>query len=106
MPAISRRSLFALGAAGAVAGVRARRALAPDWSAKLGRTPNTRFALNAEIWFGDLPFLDRVRKAADLGYPAVEFWPWRGKDLPALAKLLAETKLEVAQFTAWGFTPG
>jgi len=106
MPAISRRSLFALGAAGAVAGVRPRLALAPQTSAKLGRTPNTRFALNAEIWFGDLPFLDRVRKAADLGYPAVEFWPWRGKDLPALAKLLAETKLEVAQFTAWGFTPG
>jgi hydroxypyruvate isomerase len=101
---LSRRTLFGAGALLA-AGARVPLA-APVQAAKLGRTPHTRFALNAEIWFGERPFLDRVRAAADLGYPAIEFWPRRGKDVPALAKLCAELRLEVAQFTAWGFEPG
>src|SRR5262245_1243397 len=103
----SRRSLLATGALLAGATRLAARPLpAPAQAKKLGQTPHTRFALNAEIWFGDKPFLDRVRAGADLGYPAVEFWPWRGKDLTGLAKLCAEKKLEIAQFTAGGFEPG
>ncbi len=114
MPALSRRSLLSTGLvlAGAAGSLAARAAprrqpgRAPQEPGKPGRTLHTRFALNAEIWFDDLPFLDRVRQAADLGYPAVEFWPWRGKDLPALGRLCAELGLEIAQFTAWGFEPG
>jgi len=71
-----------------------------------GRTPNTRFAVNVEIWWSSLPLLERIRKAAELGFPAIEFWPWRGKDLAAIAALCGELGLEVAQFTAWGFEPG
>ena len=71
-----------------------------------GKTKNTKFAVNVEMWFRDRPFLDRIRAAADLGFPAVEFWPWRGKDLDAIAKLTDELGLEIAQFTAWGFSPG
>ena len=106
-PSLSRRTLFT---AGAVLAGSARALAAPIARAapagRPGKTPHTRFALNAEIWFSERPFLDRVRAAAELGYPAVEFWPWRGKDLAALAKVCAESKLEVAQFTAWGFEPG
>jgi len=108
MHILSRRSVLAVGAA--LAGARrpflGQKGLGQEAARKLGHTPHTRFALNAEIWFGELPFLDRVRKAADLGYPAIEFWPWRDKDLPALDRLCAELELEVAQFTAWPFEPG
>mgnify|MGYP001183726535 FL=1 len=104
---LSRRSALAVGAFLAGAPRFGSRPLAaPAQANKLGQTPHTRFALNAEIWFADKPFLDRVRSAADLGYPAIEFWPWRGKDLAALTKVCAGAKLEIAQFTAWGFTPG
>ncbi|MFN9371625.1 MAG: hydroxypyruvate isomerase family protein [Planctomycetaceae bacterium] len=71
-----------------------------------GRTPHTKFAVNVEMWFRKLPFLDRIRAAADLGFPAVEFWPHEGKDIPAIARLCAERKIDIAQFTAWGFKPG
>ena len=66
----------------------------------------TRFAVNVEMWLRKLPFLDRIRAAAEMGFPAVEFWPWRNKDLDTVSKLCEELKIEVAQFTAWGFSPG
>ena len=71
-----------------------------------GKTKNTKFAVNVEMWFRDRPFLDRIRAAADLGFPAVEFWPWRNKDLDAIAALCKERGIVVTQFTAWGFNPG
>lgn len=73
---------------------------------QLGKTPHTKFAVNIEMWYRKLPFLDRMRQAAALGFPAIEFWPLAGKDLPAVAALSRELKLDIAQFTAWGFTPG
>ncbi len=72
----------------------------------LGRTPHTRFAVNVEMWWKKLPFADRLKSAASLGFPAVEFWPYEGKDIDATAKLCDELNLEIAQFTAWGFVPG
>ena len=72
----------------------------------LGRTPNTRFAVNLEMWWRGLPFLDRLDRAIELGFPAIEFWPWRHKDLDAIAERCTASGVEVAQFTAWGFSPG
>lgn len=71
-----------------------------------GKTPNTKFAVNVEMWWTRLPFLDRIRQAAAFGYPAIEFWPLDGKDLNAVARLTGELGIEIAQFTAWGFSPG
>lgn len=79
---------------------------AEDDVSRIGRTPHTRFAVNIEMWWTGLPFLERIRAAARLGFPAVEFWPYQGKDIPAIAKLTQELGIEIAQFTAWGFTPG
>lgn len=76
---------------------------APD---KPAATQKTRFAANVEMWWTGLPFLDRIRQAHALGFPAIEFWPWRGKDLDGIAQLTKELGIEVAQFTAWGFSPG
>jgi len=72
----------------------------------LGRTPHTKFAVNVEMWWGKLPFVERIAKAADFGFPAVEFWPWRGKDLDGIIKVTQDRGIEIAQFTAWGFRPG
>src|SRR5262249_14148831 len=97
-------------AGGAVVATRAIETLAADAAADanatLGKTPHTRFAVNVEMWFRKLPFLDRLRAAAALGFPAVEFWPYEGKDIDATIKLCRELNIEIAQFTAWGFTPG
>ena len=74
-----------------------------------GHTPHTKFAVNVEMWWNkEKDFLQRVRNAADLGFPAIEFWDWRSKKaiLPKLADLAAERKIDIAQFTAWGFFPG
>jgi hydroxypyruvate isomerase len=71
-----------------------------------GKTPHTKFAVNVEMWWSGLPFLDRLRKTAELGFPAYEFWPYENKDLAAVVRLNEELKLSVAQFTAWGFEPG
>ena len=74
--------------------------------ASLGKTPHTRFAVNIEMWFRKLPFIERVDAAAALGFPAVEFWPWQNKDIDALLRRIDTLGIEIAQFTAWGFVPG
>jgi len=75
-------------------------------SERPGRTPHSKFAVNVEAWFTNLPFLDRIRASADLGFSAVEFWTWRDKDIDAIARTCAQAKVQVTQFTGWGFTPG
>ena len=72
----------------------------------LGKTPNTKFAVNVEMWWSDLPFIERIQKAAELGFPAIEFWGYEGKDLEAIKQKCDELGLEITQFTAWGFRPG
>ena len=81
-------------------------AAADDDTKNLGRTPHTKFAVNVEMWWTKLPFLERLKAAAAIGFPAVEFWPWQGKDLDAVARLSKDLGLAIAQFTAWGFKPG
>lgn len=105
MPHPSRRELLlaAPAAAAALPLHQDPKAAIPDRPA---RTPKTRFAANIEMWWGGTPLLDRIRAAHALGFPAIEFWPWRNKDLDAIAGLCQELGLEVAQFTGWGFTPG
>lgn len=73
---------------------------------KIGKTPHSKFAVNCEMWWTKLPFLERVKMTAALGFPALEFWPLAGKDLDALASLTQDLGIEIAQFTAWGFKPG
>ena len=63
-------------------------------------TKRTKFAANCEMWWGKLPFLDRIRAAHALGFPAVEFWPWRGKDVDGIKALTEELGIDIAQFLA------
>jgi hydroxypyruvate isomerase len=93
-------------AAGGLAASAAQPGGAGEDVSRLGRTQHTRFAANLEMWWTRLPFLQRIEQAARLGFRAIEFWPWRNKDIPAVAAACQKHGLEVAQFSAWGFTPG
>ena len=105
----SRRSfLQATAGAAVVAGTASHVAATADETdlSQIGKTRNSKFAVNVEMWWSKLPFLERIKRAAALGFPAVEFWPYAGKDIDAIAKLSKELNIAIAQFTAWGFTPG
>lgn len=83
-------------------------------AAALAATPRTRadevrtpgdgtwltYAVNVEMFWRDLPFLDRLRKVKEGGFSHYEFWPWRGKDLGAIKALNDELGLHPVQFTA------
>jgi hydroxypyruvate isomerase len=106
---LSRRTFLRSCAAGAIApGLAcAVKTGATDKETELpGKTPHTRFAVNVEIWWANQPIEERIRRAAALGYPAVEFWGCEGKDLDSIRRTCDETGLKTAQFTAWGFEPG
>lgn len=49
-----------------------------------------------EMIYTEMPFLDRIRKAADQGFDGIEFWNWDNKDIPAIEKVVKETGLEIA----------
>lgn len=104
----SRRTFLesALIAAGGVAATSQQAAADDKEQQTIGKTPNTRFAVNVEMWWSRTPFLDRLEQAAALGFPAVEFWPYETKNIDAVAEACKRLKLDVAQFTAWGFRPG
>jgi len=106
-----RRKFFSRSVAGAAIGGAVLATAAPGLArqvdiSQLGKTPRTRFAVNLEMWWTKLPFMQRVQKAADFGYPAIELWPYENKDIDKLAALTRKLGLEIAQFTAWGFAPG
>lgn len=64
-----------------------------------------RYAVNVEMFWRDRPFLDRLRKVAEAGFSEYEFWPWKGKDIEAIARLNRELGLQPAQFSGfWGIT--
>lgn len=113
MNQLNRRSMLAAGAAllgaGSIAGAR-QSSPRPGTAAIDDQVPlrgtKTRFAANLEMWWGGLPFPERIRAASAVGFTAFEFWPWRNKDLTKIAEAMKETGMACAQFTGWGFTPG
>ena len=50
--------------------------------------------------WGNLPFLDRLRKVKEAGFTHYEFWPWRNKDIDAIVALNQELGLTPVQFSA------
>jgi hydroxypyruvate isomerase len=52
------------------------------------------------MWWEEIPFLKRIDRAADLGFPAIELWEWRGKDIEAIAEKVRSRGLEVLGFRA------
>ncbi len=58
------------------------------------------YAVNVEMTWPKLPFLDRLRKVKEAGFSHYEFWPWRGKDIDGILKLNEELGLTAVQFSA------
>ena len=58
------------------------------------------YAVNVEMTWGNLPFLDRLRKVKEAGFTHYEFWPWRNKDIDAIVALNQELGLTAVQFSA------
>ena len=105
MSTLDRRSFLATTAAvGGAAALSLTNKAAPaaEDTSSLLKTLHTKFAANLEIWWTKLPFLERVKQAAAFGFPAIEFWPWQGKDVDAIAKLTKELGLVVAALLAIG----
>ena len=51
-----------------------------------------------EMLFQEVGLVERIYKAKEAGFQAVEFWLWQPKDLDGIKKALNETGLEVAVF--------
>jgi hydroxypyruvate isomerase len=51
-----------------------------------------------EMIYTEVPFLDRIKFAADQGFDAVEFWNWDNKDMPAIKKTAEESGIKIATF--------
>lgn len=49
-----------------------------------------------EMIFTEFDFVERIYKAREAGFDAVEFWCWENKDINAVKKALAETGMKVA----------
>ncbi|MES2793605.1 MAG: TIM barrel protein [Planctomycetota bacterium] len=106
MTELNRRTFLGSTLAAGTAAGALLAAESPTDLSQIGKTPHTKFAVNVEMWWTKLPFLDRIKMAAKYGFPAVEIWPWQGRDIDAIAALTKELGIAIAQFTAWGFTPG
>lgn len=97
---ISRRAFCATAAATCLSSLRTGPASLAATAASKGDGTWLTYAVNVEMTWTNLPFLERLRKVAESGFSHYEFWPWRGKDLDAIAKLNKELGLTPVQFTA------
>ncbi len=51
-----------------------------------------------EMIFTEVPFLERIDKAAEAGFDAIEFWNWENKDLAAIRAAVERNGLGIASF--------
>ena len=51
-----------------------------------------------EMIFTEVPFLERIKKSAEAGFDAIEFWNWDDKDLPAIKAAVEKNGLSIASF--------
>jgi hydroxypyruvate isomerase len=102
---MNRRNLLAAAGAGAATAVassasRVSAHLTPPETGSPGDGTWLTYAVNVEMTWTKLPFLDRLRKVKEAGFSHYEFWPWRGKDMEGILKLNEELGLTAVQFSA------
>lgn len=52
-----------------------------------------------EMIYTEYPFLERIKKAAQAGFAAIEFWEWKHKDMPAIAAAVEEAGVHISAFS-------
>lgn len=68
--------------------------------------PNpVRLSVCIDMIMTDLPFLERMERVKRLGYPAIEFWEWKNKDVDAIIRKKNELGLEIATIMGSGWKP-
>ena len=51
-----------------------------------------------EMIYTEYPFLERIRKAAQQGFEAIEFWNWDNKDIYSIREAINKTGIKIAAF--------
>src|SRR5262249_59972344 len=64
---------------------------------------SVRLSVCIDMIMTEIPFLDRMSRVKQLGYPAFEFWEWKNKDLDAIQKKKDEPGLEIATMMGSGW---
>jgi hydroxypyruvate isomerase len=59
------------------------------------------YAIHAEQFWKNLPFLERLRKLAEAGFSRYEFTRWKTKDIEAIAKKNEELGIQAILFTGY-----
>lgn len=59
------------------------------------------YAVNVEMFWKDLPFLERLKKVAEAGFTHYELWQFKAKDIPAIDKASRALNLTPVQFSAF-----
>jgi hydroxypyruvate isomerase len=59
------------------------------------------YAINAEQFWKNLPFLERLRKLAQAGFTRYEFSRWKTKDIEAIARANEELGIQAILFTGY-----
>lgn len=57
-----------------------------------------KFSCCIELLFTELPFIDRIYRAKECGFDAVEFWSWTDKDCDEIHRALLDTGMKVGIF--------
>lgn len=95
------RRVFLKQAAGASALFAAAPALVGSlWQSKQS---SVRLSVCIDMIMTDIPFLERMERVKRLGYPAIEFWEWKNKDVDAIIRKKNELGLEIATIMGSGW---
>jgi hydroxypyruvate isomerase len=95
-----RRREFLQAAGQAAALVAASRGLTLGGQA--AKSP-VRLSVCIDMIMTNMPFLDRMDRVKQLGYPAFEFWEWKSKDVEAIRRKKEELGLEIATIMGSGW---
>src|SRR5262245_8864671 len=64
---------------------------------------SVRLSVCIDMIMTGMPFLERMDRVKQLGYPAFEFWDWKSKDVEAIRKKKEELGLEIATIMGSGW---
>jgi hydroxypyruvate isomerase len=65
--------------------------------------PGVRLSVCIDMILTQMPFLERMMRVKQLGYPAFEFWDWKNKDVDAIQRKKNELGLEIATMMGSGW---
>ncbi|HLG15407.1 MAG TPA: TIM barrel protein [Blastocatellia bacterium] len=72
-------------------------------SAAQSMSSSIRFSVCIDMILTQIPFLERMERVKQLGFPAFEFWEWKNKDVDAILRKKNELGLEVATVMGSGW---